>query len=1375
MADPPAPEDLVSPGREPPRQGRDAVPPDAPAVTATTRLPAESGPFAQVASMCEAFTQARGGQSIERLLAQAGEAARPALLRNLLVLEVERRRAAGERPRLEEYLGRFPDSDALVREVFLELSPASFPVTRTAVEPKVAAWKRLSVSRLGDYRLLGELGRGGMGVVYEAVHVHRGDRVALKTLPALDGAALHRFKREFRALADVNHPNLVGLHTLEADGGQWFFTMDLVEGTDFLSHVRPGGALDEARLRAALSQLAAAVMALHARRAVHCDLKPSNVMVTRDGRVVVLDFGLVAELGRADETPGPERVVGTPRYMAPEQAAGGPVTPACDWYAVGVMLYEALCGRAPFTGTVLQVLQDKQALDAPPLPADAAAPADLAALAMRLLARDPRERPDPLQIAAAVAPDVAAAPPAVAPSGGSLVGRAPHLAALRDSLRTLERERRPLTVFITGRSGEGKTTLAEHFLAPLRKDPAWAVMSGRCYDRESVPFKALDALIDALAGYLRRLPESDAALLVPDDIGLLAQVFPVLRRVGAVGRASARGPAGLDDQQVRQRAFGALRELLTRVGRRALVLWFVDDLQWGDADSAAALFEVLRPPDAPAVLFLGGYRSDETEGSAFLKAWKELQRKHGVAFADREVAVGPLTTEQCAELVVGLLGADGERVRRRAAEFARETRGNPFLLTELVGCFDPETDSFEPRPLREVLAQKLTRLPAAAAPLLEVVAVSGQALSLEEASRAAGHETPPTGAVTKMRNERLVRLVGPEESPLIDTYHDRVRETVLGHMEAGRRGALHLTLAGVIEREAGGLSDEEVAALAGGEKGGRQGSAVPRAYDLAYHFDAAGERRKALAYALLAAGQARRQFSLGVAVEQYLIALRNAGEAPAAVRYRIALGSAEALMLLGRYDEATARLDEAAALTGDPVELATVEGYQAEIALKLGRARKSIALGEKALGRLGCRPPRSGPGWVAGLLGQAVVHGLHRLFPKRLHVEAPTGRDELTSRLLIRLGYAYYLQNSVKSVWAILRAMNYSERFPPSLPLAFAYTGYGLAVAGYRGFSRGLKYLDRSLEVRRGFNDLWGVAQSLFSYGILLYNHARFEESLPKLDESLELYRRAGDQWEINSNRLHWGLCHQQLGNVARVVEVAREKFAEGVRLGDDNSCHFALAGWASVTRGNFPFDELRGMFPLLADDNVLATSMVLIGEGYWHWFHSRTGEALEAFDGVYRTVTRNLALNHLTAVVLPNLATALRRHADALGPTAPHEARRLRRRAFRTARWATRLTRFMPPYHPQSLRELGHGYAARGRLREALRLAEESCAVALRQKAKYEYAESLLLRGRIALRLGLPGAEEQIRGAEAELAERDRLIEEAIRRPAPPPGRDGQ
>ncbi|MFO1095043.1 MAG: serine/threonine-protein kinase [Planctomycetaceae bacterium] len=278
--------------------------------------------FATIIGLCESFageTNPSPLSTLDERLAGVGEPLKPVLFRNLLAIDLRNRRAGGEHPDAEEYLRRFPQFADVIREMFADsLDSRSLP------SPRIAGHGSPAVTRLGDYRLLGELGRGGMGVVYEAVHTQRGDHVALKTLPIVDGLALHLFKREFRVLADVNHPNLVGLQTLESDAGQWFLTMDLVEGTDFLKYVRSGGALDEPRLRSALSQLVRAVMALHGQHVIHRDLKPSNVLVDSKGHLVVLDFGLALDHGTTQQSQSHSTatVAGTPRYMAPEQAAG---------------------------------------------------------------------------------------------------------------------------------------------------------------------------------------------------------------------------------------------------------------------------------------------------------------------------------------------------------------------------------------------------------------------------------------------------------------------------------------------------------------------------------------------------------------------------------------------------------------------------------------------------------------------------------------------------------------------------------------------------------------------------------------------------------------------------------------------------------------------------------------------------------------------------------------------------------------------------------------------------------------------------------------------------------------------------------------------
>ena len=218
------------------------------------------------------------------------------------------------------------------------------------------------------FRMMRRLGAGGMGVVYEVHDRIRDEVVALKTLLRTGAEDLYRLKREFRSLADVVHPNLACLYELFVEDERCFFTMELVSGVTFVDYARSTGSIRGCRERLipALRQLIDGVSALHRRGKLHRDIKPSNVLVTPEGRVVILDFGLIAELmpdsGEASYVSG-----GTPAYMAPEEVSGARPSEAGDWYGIGVTLYEALTETVPFADSPSELLLHKITID-PPAP-----------------------------------------------------------------------------------------------------------------------------------------------------------------------------------------------------------------------------------------------------------------------------------------------------------------------------------------------------------------------------------------------------------------------------------------------------------------------------------------------------------------------------------------------------------------------------------------------------------------------------------------------------------------------------------------------------------------------------------------------------------------------------------------------------------------------------------------------------------------------------------------------------------------------------------------------------------------------------------------------------------------------------------------------
>jgi eukaryotic-like serine/threonine-protein kinase len=263
-------------------------------------------------------------------------------------------------------------------------------------------------TRLGTYQITSPLGAGGMGEVYRARDTRLGREVAIKVLPAAVSASpdrLARFEREARTVAGLSHPNIVTLFSVEEESGTRFLTMELVEGKSLDQHLTPGG-LPLSRVLDLAIPLAGALVAAHERGVVHRDLKPGNVMVTHDGWVKVLDFGLAkiateegVDLGAtigatAGPISGAGQVLGTVPYMAPEQIRGETVDARADLFALGIILYELTTGRRPFAGATSADVSSAILRDVPPsvvsLRGDL--PRDLNRIITRCLEKNPKDR-----------------------------------------------------------------------------------------------------------------------------------------------------------------------------------------------------------------------------------------------------------------------------------------------------------------------------------------------------------------------------------------------------------------------------------------------------------------------------------------------------------------------------------------------------------------------------------------------------------------------------------------------------------------------------------------------------------------------------------------------------------------------------------------------------------------------------------------------------------------------------------------------------------------------------------------------------------------------------------------------------------------------
>jgi hypothetical protein len=291
---------------------------------------------------------------------------------------------------------------------------------------RAAAPDSRRLERLGEYAIHRVIGEGGMGIVYEATERLSGRRVALKVLHSSltrDEGARERFFGEMRIMAGLEHANIVrSLASAEIDG-KLVMVLEYLEGRTLREELALRGRLPVGLTITVASAIASALGAAHGSSpcVVHRDLKPENVMLAADGRIKVMDFGIAKVLG--DGNTQTTQAVGTVRYMSPEQAGGGVISPQTDLYALGLLIFEMLTGKAPFESpSLLAILRHHCETPAPPLPDDVRAetPPALEELMHRLLEKDPRARPaGALPVLDALVALAAPQPVAAASAGGA--------------------------------------------------------------------------------------------------------------------------------------------------------------------------------------------------------------------------------------------------------------------------------------------------------------------------------------------------------------------------------------------------------------------------------------------------------------------------------------------------------------------------------------------------------------------------------------------------------------------------------------------------------------------------------------------------------------------------------------------------------------------------------------------------------------------------------------------------------------------------------------------------------------------------------------------------------------------------------------------
>ncbi|MBI2565768.1 MAG: tetratricopeptide repeat protein [Candidatus Schekmanbacteria bacterium] len=820
---------------------------------------------------------------------------------------------------------------------------------------------------IGPYRILGKLGDGQMGTVYDVEHRQTGERAALKVVRSPSEAIVSRMRREIRALGRIDHAGVVRVLDSGLECGMPWYAMERIAGPTLLDYARaiwcraattsrspfqqlggqsttlPAGALNAissdaprarqrhdrpghrppetvAAILGVMRALCDSLACVHGEGIVHRDLKPANVLMRKAAppsaavEPVIVDFGVAADFAGA---AGRERLTaetgasGTIYYMAPEQIHGELVDARADLYALGCILYELLTGAPPFTGaTVAELVQGH--LYRAPVPPSARVdglPAGLDELVARLLEKDARDRYGYADDVAAALGRLGVAPVAPRPRPRAyvyrptFVGRSDLFTGARTRLDAL-REGSGGLLFLDGESGVGKTRFATE-LARLALRLGIRVLTGECPPAAgNSPLVAFRGPLQGIAdGCLEAGPEETRRVLGARG-KVLAPYEPAL--AGLPGLEDLPEPAELPPPAARLRLFVYLAETLAAVAGSRPLLVVLDDLQWADELSREALvfFVASGRLDHISALLLGTYRTEEADAS--------LRRIAGAA------GTTTLRLERFCEEEVGELVCEMLAMRSCPVHFVRflaaQSEGNPLFVSEYLQAALSKGVLYRDEIGQWHVAAADSARPEAVYASLPLPATVRELIELRLRELSATARELASAAAVIGRDAELDVVEAMMErggEALLRALDELAERQVAIQAEGSRIRFVHDKIREVVGL---GLAPD---AAAHWHRKAATALEVAHANEieehtgaLARHWEAAGEPERALPLYLTAARHARNRFDRDEAERLYRSYLRLAPDTAEALCARLELGS-EVLAIRGRMSEAMAEVETA--------------------------------------------------------------------------------------------------------------------------------------------------------------------------------------------------------------------------------------------------------------------------------------------------------------------------------------------------------------------------------------------------------------------------------------------------------------------------------
>jgi serine/threonine protein kinase/signal transduction histidine kinase len=990
------------------------------------------------------------------------------------------------------------------------------------------------------YHITGQLGEGGMSVVFKAIDRVANQNVVLKLMKegvtSSHSEDVIRFKREIEIVTKFNHPNIVKVYRSGEFENKPYIVMELLTGDHLGNLLHNGIQLNCWEIVTIIKQITETLIYVHSNGVIHRDLKPTNIMVAKeDGpiRVKLLDFGIafIMEFGAIKEK---REILGTFGYMSPEATGilDYRMDERSDLYSLGVIFYHLLTSQLPFTGDHIHQIIHRQVALIPPSPRkiNKEIPPVLEAIVLKLLQKDPDLR---YQSARGLWADLERYQ-----NGESqfeigsqdqkikltyqtrLVGRDTEFASIKELIAKAKSGHGSICL-VKGEAGIGKSRLIEeirNFVYEMDE----LFISGRCLNYQNkTPYQPFKDAVDDYLGKLEKEDETAKSAGINRlknrwlDFGeIIIKLNPRLKKyIGIPNKLVA-----LEAERENKRFLMALADFFGNLASPGKIcVLFLDDLQWADEGSFNLLQELLPRIGSSNLLILGAYRDNEIHPEHGLERLKREATETGAALS--EIKLDPLDPERLNKLIAYLLGEKAEKLRNLTSYVLDKSGGNPFftinLIRELVenkaiswkeGYWKEDWEVLRRMPVSStmlnIILRRIENLTPEQNSLLSKGAVIGREFEIGLLYQLT--DLSPATVVTLIdqfiANQLLERSLSRGKVLFV---HDRVRDAFYHRLTDTQRQEIHLKIAATIEKTSDNL-DEVV-------------------FNLAHHYAEGGDREKTLQFMLPAADKARKSFANEEAIKYYktVINILESKQLQNSQWFHAQENLAEVCLTVGKFEEVIAISGQLLPLAANPLAKARIYKKIGVAYFKKGDWAQCEHNLAKGLELLGEKIPRTKLDIIFSLGIELAKHLSSGLSAALVHQHRPKPAKDIDQEIIliyITLNWMYILCDVGKLPCNVLRMLNIAEnRIGHSIELGMSMVAYAGACMAIPLFNRAFQYHKKALNMRKELRDEWGAAQSLQLLGFNYCWAGNNQESIAHLEQAKTIFQKLGDMWELGT------------------------------------------------------------------------------------------------------------------------------------------------------------------------------------------------------------------------------------------------------------------